>query len=149
MNFYYTVENQNLGIRISFAIIYITLVTLLLFLSITIAIRFSSRFFRSINNLILASTEIGQGNLNSKVPEIKTDKDMEILNKNSNKWKELKPKKSQIGKWRVEEEFINAIKGKEKISHTTFSDGVKYMQFADALKISSESNRKVYLPLSK
>ena len=74
---------------------------------------------------------------------------MEILNKNSNKWKELKPKKSQIGKWRVEEEFINAIKGKEKISHTTFSDGVKYMQFADALKISSESNRKVYLPLSK
>ena len=45
VNFYYTVENQNLGIRISFAIIYITLVTLLLFLSITIAIRFSSRFF--------------------------------------------------------------------------------------------------------
>ncbi len=35
VNFYYTVENQNLGIRISFAIIYVTLVTLLLFLSIT------------------------------------------------------------------------------------------------------------------
>ena len=34
--------------------------------------------------MILASTEIGQGNLNSKVPEIKTDKDMEILNKNFN-----------------------------------------------------------------
>ena len=50
----------------------------------TIAIRFSSRFFRSINNLILASTAIGQGNLNTKVPEIKTDKDMEILNKNFN-----------------------------------------------------------------
>ena len=45
LNFYYTVENQSLGIRISFAIIYISLVTLLLFLSITIAIRFSSRFF--------------------------------------------------------------------------------------------------------
>ena len=74
---------------------------------------------------------------------------MEVLNKNSKKWKELKPKKSQIGKWRVEEEFINAIKGKEKISHTTFSDGVKYMQFTDALKISSESNKKVYLPLTK
>ena len=52
-------------------------------------------------------------------------------------------------KRQVEEEFINAIKGKEKISHTTFSDGVKYMQFADALKISSESNKKVYLPLTK
>ena len=34
--------------------------------------------------MILASTEIGQGNLNTKVPEIKTDKDMEILNKNFN-----------------------------------------------------------------
>ena len=30
VNFYYTVENQNLGIRISFAIIYITLVTLII-----------------------------------------------------------------------------------------------------------------------
>jgi Signal transduction histidine kinase involved in nitrogen fixation and metabolism regulation len=63
VNFYYTVENQNLGIRISFAIIYVTLVTLLLFLSITIAIRFSSRFFISINNLITASKNIGKGNL--------------------------------------------------------------------------------------
>ena len=43
----------------------------------------------------------------------------------------------------------NNLKGKEKISHTTFSDGVKYMQFTDALKISSESNKKVYLPLTK
>jgi two-component system nitrogen regulation sensor histidine kinase NtrY len=34
--------------------------------------------------LILASTSIGEGNLNMKVPEIKTDKDLEILNKNFN-----------------------------------------------------------------
>jgi two-component system nitrogen regulation sensor histidine kinase NtrY len=34
--------------------------------------------------LILASTAIGEGNLNTKVPEIKTDKDLEILNKNFN-----------------------------------------------------------------
>ena len=50
----------------------------------TIAIRFSSRFFRSINNLILASTDVGKGNLDTKVPEIKTDKELEILNKNFN-----------------------------------------------------------------
>jgi two-component system nitrogen regulation sensor histidine kinase NtrY len=56
----------------------------LLFISITIAIRFSSRFFRSINNLISASTAIGEGDLTTKVPEIKTDKDLEILNKNFN-----------------------------------------------------------------
>ena len=84
INFYYNVEERSTGIKISFALIYIIIVTLLLFISITIAIRFSSRFFRSINNLILASTAIGQGNLNTKVPEIKTDKDMEILNKNFN-----------------------------------------------------------------
>ncbi len=84
INFYYTVEERSTGIKISFILIYVIVVSLLLFISITIAIRFSSRFFRSINNLILASAEIGQGNLNTKVPEIKTDKDMEILNKNFN-----------------------------------------------------------------
>ena len=84
INFYYTVEEQSTGIKISFAIIYIIIVSLLLFISISIAIRFSSRFFRSINNLILASTSIGEGNLDTKVPEVKTDKDLEILNKNFN-----------------------------------------------------------------
>ena len=84
INFYYTVEERSTGIKISFAIIYIIIVSLLLFVSITIAIRFSSRFFRSINNLIQASSAIGQGDLTTKVPEIKTDKDMEILNKNFN-----------------------------------------------------------------
>ncbi len=84
ISFYYTVEERSTGIKISFALIYIIIVSLLLFVSITIAIRFSSRFFRSINNLILASSAIGQGDLTVKVPEIKTDKDMEILNKNFN-----------------------------------------------------------------
>jgi len=84
ISFYYTVEERSTGIKVSFIIIYIIIVSLLLFISITIAIRFSSRFFRSINNLILASTAIGQGDLDTKVPEMKTDKDMEILNRNFN-----------------------------------------------------------------
>ena len=84
INFYYTVEDQRTGIKFSFALIYIIIVTLLLFLSITIAIRFSSRFFISINNLITASKEIGEGNLNTKVPNIIADKEIELLNKNFN-----------------------------------------------------------------
>ena len=84
INFYYTVEEKSTGIKISFAIIYLIVVTLLMFISITIAIRFSSRFFRSINNLIFASSAIGKGNLDIKVPEIKTDKDLEKLNSNFN-----------------------------------------------------------------
>jgi len=84
LNFYYTVLNKQTGIKISFVFIYLVIVSLLLFLSISIAIRFSSRFFRAINNLIIASLNIGKGNLNIKVPEIKADKDIEILNKNFN-----------------------------------------------------------------
>jgi len=84
LNFYYTVLNKQTGIKISFVFIYLVIVSLLLFVSISIAIRFSSRFFRSINNLIVASASIGQGNLDITVPEIKADKDMEVLNKNFN-----------------------------------------------------------------
>ena len=84
INFYYTVEEKSTGIKISFAIIYVIVVTLLMFISITIAIKFSSRFFRSINNLIFASSAIGDGNLNIKVPEIITDRDLETLNRNFN-----------------------------------------------------------------
>ena len=84
INFYYTVEDERTGIKISFILIYLVIVTLLLFLSISIAIKFSSRFFRSINNLILASINIGKGNLDTKVPEIKTDTELESLNKNFN-----------------------------------------------------------------
>ena len=85
LNFYYTVDDKSLGIKFSFAIIYVIIVTLLLFLSIIIAIKFSSRFFISINNLISASSEIGKGNLDIKVPEFKTDKEIEQLNLNFNK----------------------------------------------------------------
>jgi two-component system, NtrC family, nitrogen regulation sensor histidine kinase NtrY len=84
INFYYTVEEKSTGIKISFAIIYIIIVSLLLFMSISIAIRFTSRFFISINNLIFASMSIGEGNFDAKVPDVKTDKDLEVLNKNFN-----------------------------------------------------------------
>jgi len=41
INFYYTVEEKSTGIKISFAIIYIIVVSVLLFVSISIAIKFS------------------------------------------------------------------------------------------------------------
>jgi len=97
INFYYTVEDQRSGIKFSFALIYIIIVTLLLFLSITIAIRFSSRFFISINNLISASKEIGDGNLNTKVPDIIADKEIELLNRNFNSMiKQLKDQQEKL-----------------------------------------------------
>jgi predicted dehydrogenase len=53
----------------------------------------------------------------------------------------------KAGKWRVEEEFVNAIRGLEKITHTNFEDGVRYMEFTEAVYRSAESGRAVALPL--
>jgi predicted dehydrogenase len=60
--------------------------------------------------------------------------------------KELKeieiPKDQRIG-WRVEEEFVGAIRGREKIKLTTFEDGVRYMEFTDAVAKSAASGQAV------
>ena len=84
ISFYYTVENNSTGIKISFALIYLIVVTLLLFLSISVAIKFASRFFKPISNLIGASIEISSGNLNTKVPIVDADEEINTLNKNFN-----------------------------------------------------------------
>ncbi len=52
------------------------------------------------------------------------------------------PPESAIG-WRVEEEFINAIRGVEKVKLTTFEDGLKYMQFTEAVSRSAASGASV------
>jgi len=49
--------------------------------------------------------------------------------------------------WRVEEEFVNAIRGHEAISHTTFTDGVMYMEFTEAVHRSMASRSAISLPL--
>ena len=55
------------------------------------------------------------------------------------------PKEEQIG-WRVEEEFISAIRGKEKVTRTSFEDGVKYMEFTESVIRSSRTGRAIDLP---
>ena len=84
VNFYYAVENKQLGIKITFVIIYILLVGLLLFISTIVAISFADRLTKPIINLIGASENISKGILNSKVPEIEADKEFLMLNKNFN-----------------------------------------------------------------
>lgn len=49
--------------------------------------------------------------------------------------------------WRVEEEFVGAIRGLEPITHTTFDDGLAYMQFTEAVHRSMDSQQAVTLPL--
>lgn len=50
--------------------------------------------------------------------------------------------------WRVEDEFISAIRGHEQIRRTSFLDAVNYMDFTEAVQISSREGRRVYLPLA-
>jgi predicted dehydrogenase len=52
------------------------------------------------------------------------------------------------GKWRVEEEFIGAIRGTETVKLTDFATGVKYMEFTDAVARSAATNAPVDLPQS-
>ena len=84
VSFYYSVENSQTGIKVTFAIIYIIVVTLLLFLSTSIAITFASRLTKPIINLIDASDSISKGALDVKVPDVETDEEFRQLNQNFN-----------------------------------------------------------------
>ena len=53
----------------------------------------------------------------------------------------------QRGGWRVEAEFINAIRGEEPVRFTTFDTGVKYMAFTEAVAESLASGAAVPIAL--
>ena len=84
ISFYYSVQNQKTGIKITFAVTYVLFVSLLLFLSLIIAINVATRFTKPIINLINASEKISRGNLNVKVPLIETDNEIKKLNETFN-----------------------------------------------------------------
>ena len=44
------------------------------------------------------------------------------------------------GTWKVEEEFISAIRNKTPFSHTSFATGVEYMRFTEAVYRSYRNN---------
>jgi two-component system nitrogen regulation sensor histidine kinase NtrY len=84
ISFYYSVQDRKTGIKITFGIIYVLIVTLLLFFSIVVSINFASRLTKPIINLIGASEKISSGDLNAKVPNISSDTEIEKLNENFN-----------------------------------------------------------------
>jgi predicted dehydrogenase len=54
---------------------------------------------------------------------------------------------NERGGWRVEEEFIGAIRGEEEIRLTRFEDGLRYMQFVEASVRAAQSGEAVELPI--
>ncbi|MCG9126582.1 Gfo/Idh/MocA family oxidoreductase [Candidatus Poribacteria bacterium] len=67
--------------------------------------------------------------------------------KNDDQLRVIDIPKEDEGEWRVEEEFVNAIRGKEVITHTDFETGVKYMEFTEAVTRSMNSGNTITLPL--
>jgi hypothetical protein len=62
--------------------------------------------------------------------------------------KELDIDPAKRGGWRVEEEFINAVRGTEEVTHTDFQTGVAYMEWTDAVAHSLRNGERVNLPLN-
>lgn len=64
--------------------------------------------------------------------------------------KELSPisiPNAERGSWQVEREFIGAIRGDNPVRLTTFEDGVRYMEFTEAVARSLSRREGVELPL--
>ena len=55
---------------------------------------------------------------------------------------------AKAGAWQVEADFVEAIRGGERPRLTDFETGVAYMEFTEAVHISSREGRRVYLPLA-
>lgn len=62
--------------------------------------------------------------------------------------RELHIPEAKRGRWRVEEEFVAAIRGEGPVRRTDFATGVQYMEFTDAVHRSASSGHVVSLPRS-
>ena len=61
--------------------------------------------------------------------------------------KEVHIAEERKNSWRVEEEFVGAIRGTEKIRFTDFQKGLHYMEVTEAVTRSLQSGAVVKLPL--
>ena len=55
----------------------------------------------------------------------------------------------KAGGWRVEAEFVEAIRQGTPVRLTDFATGVQYMEFTEAVALSAERGEPVELPLSE
>lgn len=53
----------------------------------------------------------------------------------------------QQGVWRVEQDFVAAVRGEQPVRLTSFEDGVRYMEFSEAVTRSAQTGQAVALPL--
>ncbi|MBC8244933.1 MAG: Gfo/Idh/MocA family oxidoreductase [Verrucomicrobia bacterium] len=61
--------------------------------------------------------------------------------KGDREFTEISITEGERGEWRVEADFVAAIRGEHRVTHTTFADGVHYMEFTDAVARSIRTGR--------
>jgi hypothetical protein len=58
---------------------------------------------------------------------------------------EVVPADDERGDWRVEAEFVGAIRGEEQVRLTDVATAVRYMEFTDAVRVSAATGHRVAL----
>ena len=77
--FYYKLKSNSLGLQISFALVYIVIVSSLILLSAIYAINIANKISKPIIKLIFAAKEVSTGNLDVKLKDEKEDEDFKKL----------------------------------------------------------------------
>jgi two-component system nitrogen regulation sensor histidine kinase NtrY len=77
--FYYKLKSNSFGLQITFAVVYVTIVTSLILLSSVYAINIANKISKPILKLIFAAKEVASGNLNVKLKDEKEDDDFKKL----------------------------------------------------------------------
>src|SRR5262249_53007028 len=65
----------------------------------------------------------------------------------SQQWEEIPIPPDKAGSWRVEADFVEAIREGKPIELTDFATGVAYMEFTEAVARSARMGEPVELPL--
>jgi predicted dehydrogenase len=71
-----------------------------------------------------------------------------VASRDDKAFRKLEVPQEKQGGWRVERDFVEAIREGRPVTHTSFADGVKYMEFTEAVQISLREGRRVKLPLA-
>ncbi len=87
-----------------------------------------------------------EGTIHIEVPGARQDPRVTGARRGDDAMSELVVPDDKRGNWRVEEEFINAIRGIEPVTRSNLTDSVKYMEFTDAVQKSWQDGKRVYLP---
>lgn len=95
--FYYKLKSNSLGLQITFAVVYIVIVSSLILLSSIYAINIANKISKPIIKLIFAAKEVATGNLNIKLKDEKEGDDFKKLYQTFNiMTQEIRSQKNKI-----------------------------------------------------